>query len=115
MLLAPASPANSTIRRSVGESLMPGISGATTTPVGMPASAEFADRLQPLARVGVRGSVSATPSRRSLAPTVRGELRALDDLAKQSMSRISSGDFVRTEQGLARRRAAPARSPRISS
>ena len=50
--VAPASSAIETISStSSGESLIPGISGAISTPEGIPASLNFGHRLEPLARM----------------------------------------------------------------
>ena len=59
MLVAPASAASSTIRSTcAGASLMPGISGAIRTPVGIPARLSSATASRRAFGLGVWGSVA---------------------------------------------------------
>ena len=84
-----------------GESLMPGISGAIRTPVGIPARLSSATASIRLRGWGVRGSVArqARSSRVGIERLAR-ELGAPASSRIRSRSRSSSGDFVSTEHGL---------------
>ena len=72
---APASAASSTIRSTCsGASLMPGISGAIRTPVGMPGAVELGDRLQPRPRVA---ACAARVARHAFSSSVGTDRQAL--------------------------------------
>ena len=86
-----------------GSSLMPGISGATRTPVGMPARLSSATASSRARGLGVCGSLA----RQAFSSSVGTERFALTSVTaaiscSRSRSRSSSGDFVSTEHGLAR-------------
>ena len=94
--------------------MMPGISGAISTPVGIPARLSSATASRRARGLGVCGSVSrqAFSSRvgidRHAVKLVRA---AISSISRRSRS--SRGDFVSTEQGLAASRIA-SQMPRIS-
>jgi hypothetical protein len=115
MLTAPASSHSRTISSTCsGSSLIPGISGATSTPVGMPASLSFATASIRARGLGVCGSVA----RHIFSSSVGIDRFALIDVRSaissiRSRSRSSSGDLVRIEHGLAKSRMA-SQIPRMS-
>jgi hypothetical protein len=100
--VAPASSASETISStSSGESLMPGINGATSTPDGMPASLNFATASSRLRGWGVCGSVS----RQIFSSRVGTEKLTLTSATaasstRASKSRPTSDDLVRIEVGV---------------
>ncbi|HEY2602089.1 MAG TPA: hypothetical protein VGI67_11070 [Thermoleophilaceae bacterium] len=94
--------------------LMPGISGATSTPVGMPARLSSPTASSRARGFGVCGSLA----RHAFSSIVGTERLALIEVIAaisriRSRSRNSSGDFVSTEHGLAASRSA-CQIPRIS-
>ena len=105
MLVAPASAHSSRMRSTCsGESLTPGMSGATSTPVGMPARLSSATASIRLRGWGVCGSLA----RQAFSSSVGIERLAAKSgiCLKSSMSRRSSGDLVSTEQGVRESRMA---------
>ena len=86
---------------------MPGISGAISTPVSIPARVSSPTASSRARGFGVCGSV-ARHARSSSVGTDTAALKASarGDLAHQLESRSSSGDFVSTEHGLAASRRA---------
>ena len=102
MLFAPASAASSRIGATCsGASLIPGISGATRMPVGMPARLSSATASSRLRGCGVWGSVD----RQAFSSSVGTERLAVNPTRSASCcmsgrSRSSSGDLVSTEHGV---------------
>ena len=99
MLTAPASAASSRILSTCsGESFTPGISGAISTLVGMPARLSSATASSRARGWGVCGSVE----RHAFSSRVGTESAALmsGTWRISSRSRNSSGDFVSTEAGV---------------
>ena len=102
---APASAHSSRIFSTcAGESLMPGISGAIRTPVGMPARLSSATASMRLRGCGVCGSLA----RQAFSSSVGIDRLAakLGICLNSSMSRSSSGDLVSTELGVLESRMA---------
>ena len=113
--VAPASPAICRIRSTCrGSSLIPGISGATRTPVGMPARLSSATASSRAFGLGVCGSL-ARHAFSSIVGTDRFAAISVTSATSRmrSRSRSSSGDFVSTEHGVALSRSA-SQIPRIS-
>ena len=108
MLTAPASPQSSRISSTCsGESLMPGISGAISTPVGIPARLSSATASIRLRGCGVCGSLA----RHAFSSSVGIDRLAANPATSwicliSSMSRSSSGDFVSTDDGVPESRMA---------
>ena len=108
MFTAPASPHSSRISSTCfGESLMPGMSGAISTPVGMPARLSSATASIRLRGCGVCGSLA----RHAFSSSVGIERFAANPATSwiclnSSMSRSSSGDFVSTDDGVPESRIA---------
>ena len=116
MLSAPASSAARTISSICsGASLMPGSSGAITTPTSSPAPASCPSASRRARGLGVRGSDSRQ-ARSSIVGTERYAVNRVRSAicSIRSMSRVSSGDFVSTLHGFARSLSA-SQMPRISS
>ena len=97
-----------------GSSLIPGISGATSTPVGMPARLSSPTASRRARGLGVCGSLARHASR-SIVGTERFALTGATAAISlsRSRSRSTSGDFVSTEHGLRVSRNA-AQTSRIS-
>ena len=113
MLTAPASAQSSRMRSTCsGESLIPGMSGATRTPQGMPARLSSATASIRLRGWGVCGSLA----RHAFSSRVGTERLAVKSgiCLKSSTSRSSSGDLVSTEHGVRVSRMA-SHTPGISS
>ena len=108
MFTAPASPHSSRISSTCrGSSLMPGISGAIRTPVGIPARLSSATASIRLRGCGVCGSLA----RHAFSSRVGMERFAANPATSwislnSSMSRSSSGDFVSTDDGVRESRMA---------
>ena len=102
MFVAPASAHACRIASTCfGESLIPGISGATSTPVGIPARFSSATASIRLRGCGVCGSLA----RHGFSSSVGIDRFAWMSVTAaisfiSSRSRNSSGDFVSTEHGL---------------
>ena len=93
---------------------MPGISGAISTPVGMPARLSSATASSRARGFGVCGSVSRHAFSSSVGidrHAVNSVRRAISSIS--SRSRSKSGDFVSTEHGFAASRSA-SQMPSIS-
>ena len=108
MLVAPAAVAASSSGSTwCGASLTPGISGAISTPVGIPARLSSATASSRARGFGVCGSVA----RQAFSSSVGIDRHALM-LVRSAISSISgrsrssSGDLVSTEHGLAESRSA---------
>ena len=118
MPLTPVAPASAAARRISstwrGSSLIPGISGATRTPVGIPARLSSATASSRARGLGVCGSL-ARHAFSSIVGTERFALMSVTAAISfiRSRSRSSSGDLVSTEHGLAASRSA-SQIPRMS-
>ena len=108
MLEAPASVTASTSSATwAGSSFTPGMSGAISTPTGMPARLSSRTASIRARGLGVCGSVA----RHAFSSRVGIERFAVKSVTAaisfiRSRSRSSSGDLVSTEQGLAKSRIA---------
>ena len=115
MYVAFASVASSTMRSTCsGASLIPGISGATSTPVGIPLRLSSSTASSRARGCGVCGSVA----RHAFSSSVGTDRHALISVTFaisfiRSRSRSSSGDLVRIEHGFAKSRNA-SQIPRMS-
>jgi hypothetical protein len=108
MCVAPASVASRTISATCsGASLMPGISGATSTPVGMPARLSSATASRRARGFGVCGSVARQAFSSIVGTDSAAEISVcLATSSIVSRSRSSSGDLVSTEHGVRLSRSA---------
>ena len=108
MLTAPASAASSRIFSTCsGASLIPGISGATSTPVGIPARLSSPTASSLARGLGVCGSVARQAFSSSVGTdrlALIGATSATSFISERSRKR--SGDLVSTEQGLRKSRNA---------
>ena len=102
-----AAAASSNGSTCAGASLIPGMSGAMSTPYGI-RPVELGDRLQPRPRVR-RVRLGGPPGRRVERGIERFAWMSVTAAISfmSSTSRSSSGDFVRIEQGCARRASPP--------
>ena len=93
---------------------MPGISGAIRIPVGIPTRLSSATASSRARGCGVCGSVARQAFSSSVGTDRHALTRARSAISSsRSVSRSSSGDFVRIEHGLAKSRIA-SQIPRIS-
>ena len=106
--VAPASAASARIASTCsGASLIPGMSGATRIPVGMPAALSALTAARRARGLGVCGSVARhAPSSRVGTERFADTSVTAAISCSSGRSRSSSGDFVSTEHGVAVSRSA---------